>query len=41
VLLRLSSLALSSAFTLTRLLPVNGTEKDVEILSRCVTITVL
>jgi len=33
VLLRLSYLAVSSVFTVMRLLPVSGTEKDVEILA--------
>jgi putative transposase len=33
VLLRLSYLAVSSVFTVLRLLPLSGTEKDVEILA--------
>jgi hypothetical protein len=33
VLLRLSYLAVSSVFTVIRLLPVSGTEKDIEILA--------
>jgi putative transposase len=33
VLLRLSYLAVSSVFTVIRLLPMSGTEKDIEILA--------
>jgi putative transposase len=41
VLLRLSYLAVSSMFTVIRLLPVDGTEKDIEILALRHQLTIL